>query len=530
MILTTALNTQDPNFTTNHTHHRELGKRLTDMLETVRQGGGEALRQREHQRGKWSVRERIAALLDPGTHFLELSPLCALNLYPGLTIPAGGLITGVGQVHARPCMIIANDQTVKGGCYFPITVKKQLRAMSIAYANRLPCLYLVDSGGAYLPLQHDLFADGDGFGRIFYMQARLNAAGIPQFASIHGHCTAGGAYIPAMSQQTVMVQNQGRIFLAGPPLVEAAIGESLSAEELGGWQVHGTASGVVDALAAHDEEACAVLRSWVQLLPAFQGFATFPATQDIPPPRYPMEDLLGLLPTDLKNPFDPRELLARILDGSQWLPFKDAYGPTLVTGWGKMGGMPVGVLANHGILHTESAQKGSHFIDLCTRSHTPLLFIQNVAGFMVGQEAERRGIAKEGAKMVQRVALAQVPKITLIIGGSHGAGNYAMCGRAYGGDFLFSWPQARTSIMGAKEASFVLKSIHKKSSSASQPFHEKQFAEDFERHAQSYYGSARLWDDGMIHPLETRKTLILALASTVGKRRPHAQAHCITRM
>ncbi|MCY4444531.1 MAG: methylcrotonoyl-CoA carboxylase [Proteobacteria bacterium] len=465
-----------------------------------------------------TARQRIALLQDSDTHFLELSALAGLNLYDE-PLPSAGIITGVIQVEGRLCMVMANDHSVKGGAYYPITVKKQLRAQHIAGRCGLPCLYLVDSAGANLHHQADLFADADHFGRLFYEQARLGRKGIAQLSVVHGSCIAGGAYIPAMSEQTIMVKGRGRIFLAGPLLVKAAIGQDISAEELGGTAAHSQSSGLVDYVVSSDASAMKKLRQLVAALPQqhHSSQMTMEMFKESTLPKYDMADFLGRLPVDHKVPFDPRELLACLLDESYFLEFKADYDPHLVTGFGYMYGMEVGVVANYGVLHIKSAQKGSHFIDLCSVRGIPLLFIQNVSGFMVGKDAEHGGIAKEGAKMVHAVAGAQVPKVTLIVGGSHGAGNYGMCGRGFLGDFLFTWPSARVSIMGAKQAAYVMEQLALKKNSQ-KVFDKKEYMERFSKQSCPYYATARLWDDGLIDPLSTRKTLGLAFGATLLRR------------
>lgn len=534
MILPTRVDTQSDEFRQRREHQQKLLDELQGHLEVARGGGGPDRVGREHRRGKLTARERIDRLRDPGAQILELSALAGGDeLYreegKRVKVPCGGMITAITQVSGRTCMIMAHDQTVKGGSYFPITVKKHLRAQEIAAANRLICLYLVDSGGAYLPRQSEVFPDRDDFGRIFYNQAHLSAAGIPQLASIHGPCTAGGAYIPAMSEFTVMVRGQGRIFLAGPPLVKAATGEDISAEDLGGAQVHSRESGLVDELCDSDEEALDCLRRMVSqlsrprsrdgnvstLAPQFSTSATPQfSTSAGKPPRYPIEDLLGILPPHPKTPWDGKELLGRLLDDSEFTEFKSNYGATLITGWGEISGIRVGALMNRGVLTAAAAQKGCHFIDLCESRGIALLFLQNISGFMVGRDAEAGGIAKEGAKMVSAVSRAGVPKITVITGGSHGAGNYAMCGRAFGGDFVFTWPSARISVMGAEQAGFVLAQLGSKSWSEEQ---KTRWQQKWERESSPYWATARLWDDGLINPLQTRHVVSLALAATLSR-------------
>jgi 3-methylcrotonyl-CoA carboxylase beta subunit len=483
-------------------------------------GGNEKARERHVSRGKLLPRDRVMRLIDPGSPFLELSSLAAYGLYDD-QIHGAGLITGIGRVSGRECMIVCNDATIKGGTYYPMTVKKHLRAQEIARENRLPCIYLVDSGGANLPNQTEVFPDRDHFGRIFYNQAMMSAAGIPQIAVVMGSCTAGGAYVPAMSDESVIVKNQGTIFLGGPPLVKAATGEVVSAEELGGADVHTRKSGVADHLATNDEHALAIARRIAANLNTAKRV-------DIPliASREPLHDaaeLQGLVPTDLKKQYDVREIIARIVDGSEFDEFKKLYGTTLVTGFAHLSGMPVGILGNNGILYSESALKAAHFIELCCQRRIPLLFLQNIVGFMVGREYEAGGIAKAGAKMVMAVANARVPKLTLIVGGSFGAGNYGMCGRAYGPRFLFTWPNARISVMGGEQAASVLATVRRDNIEAGggqwSEIEEEEFKqpirEQYEREGSPYYATARLWDDGIILPSETRRVLSLALSAAL---------------
>jgi 3-methylcrotonyl-CoA carboxylase beta subunit len=480
-------------------------------------GGPERARKRHLARGKMLPRERVLRLLDPGAPFLELSPLAAQEVY-GEEVAGAGLITGLGRVSGRPCVIVCNDATVKGGTYWPLTVKKHLRAQEIAHQNRLPCLYLVDSGGANLPYQTEVFPDRDHFGRIFYNQARMSADGIGQIAVVMGSCTAGGAYVPAMADETVIVRGQGTIFLAGPPLVKAATGEVVSAEELGGAEVHARKSGVADHLAEDDAHALAIARAIVATLPAEPGAGLGLAAPR--PPALDPADLAGVVPESFATQYDVREVIGRLVDGSELDEFKKEYGTTLVTGFAHIEGIPVGILANNGILFSESALKAAHFIELCCRRRTPLLFLQNIAGFMVGRDYEAGGIAKDGAKMVTAVAGAEVPKITVIIGGSFGAGNYGMCGRAYGPRFLFSWPNARISVMGGEQAAAVLATVRREGAEAAGEVwpeaEEAAFREEirarYDREGHPYYATARLWDDGIIAPAETRRVLALTLA------------------
>jgi 3-methylcrotonyl-CoA carboxylase beta subunit len=496
----------------------ELSAELRERLATVREGGGEAARERHTKRGKLLPRERVDRLLDPGSPFLELSPLAAYELYDD-PVPAAGIVTGIGRVSGTACLIVANDATVKGGTYFPMTVKKHLRAQAVAAQNRLPCIYLVDSGGAFLPLQDEVFPDREHFGRIFFNQASMSAAGIPQLAAVMGSCTAGGAYVPAMSDETVIVKNQGTIFLGGPPLVKAATGEVVSAEELGGGDVHARKSGVADHLAADDADALRILRSIVATV------ATTPPTPpwDTAEPEEPAEDpddLYDLVPTDLRTPYDVREIVWRLVDGSRFHEFKALYGETLVTGFAHIHGHPVGILANNGILFSESALKGAHFIELCNQRRVPLLFLQNISGFMVGRDYEAGGIAKDGAKLVTAVSCSTVPKLTVVVGGSFGAGNYGMCGRAYDPRFLWMWPNARISVMGGEQAASVLATVRRDAIEARGGDWPRDDEEEFkapirdqyERQGSPYYSTARLWDDGIIDPLDTRRVLGLALS------------------
>jgi 3-methylcrotonyl-CoA carboxylase beta subunit len=499
--------------------------RLT--LQRNAEGGSAAARDKHTRSGKLLARERICALLDPGAPFLELSPLAAQGVY-GEDLPGAGLITGIGRVSGRECMVVANDPTVKGGTYYPLTVKKHLRAQEIAGDNELPCIYLVESGGAFLPKQDEVFPDREHFGRIFFNQARLSAQGIAQIAVVHGSCTAGGAYVPAMSDHAVIVRNQGRVFLGGPPLVRAATGEEIDAESLGGADVHCRRSGVTDYYAENDTHALAFARRAVARLRPAAPRPGAAATLDrgagggSGEPAYEPAELYGVIPPTSRKPYDVRELIARLVDRSWFDEFKALYGTTLVCGFADIHGSTVGILANNGILFSESALKGTHFIELCCREGIPLVFLQNIAGFMVGQAAEAGGIAKDGAKLVTAVACASVPKYTVVIGGSFGAGNYAMCGRAYGPRFLFQWPNARTSVMGGEQAASVLATIKREAlqrggTTLSDDQEERLKApirEQFERQGHPYYASARLWDDGVIDPLDTRRVLGLALALT----------------
>jgi acetyl-CoA carboxylase carboxyltransferase component len=517
-VLPTAVDGRDPTFRENQARMRDLVTELRGRLGLVRQGGGEEQVRRHRARGKLTARERIERLLDPGTAFLELSPLAAWGMYGG-EAPGAGIVTGIGRVCGREVVIVANDATVKGGTYYPITVKKHLRAQEIAEQNRLPCIYLVDSGGAFLPLQAEVFPDRDHFGRIFYNQARLSAQGIPQIAVVMGPCTAGGAYVPAMSDEAIIVQGTGNIFLGGPPLVKAATGEEVSAEELGGAYVHTTISGVADHFARSDEEALAICRSVVASLGRAGKSIPWPLTPP-EPPLYDPEEMYGIIPPDHRHPLNVREIIARLVDGSRFQEFKATYGPTLVCGFARIMGYPVGIVANNGILFSESAVKGAHFIELCAHRQIPLVFLQNITGFMVGKRYEHEGIAKHGAKMVTAVACAQVPKFTVIIGGSFGAGNYAMCGRAYSPRLLWMWPNARIAVMGGEQAARVLLTIRldnlraqgKDMSPGEQEEFMRPILQKYEEEGNPYYSTARLWDDGILDPLETRQALALGIS------------------
>ncbi len=519
-VLSSQVQTQSPEFKSNAQHHHRLAAELEKRLGSVRDGGGPEVRERHEKRGKLFVRDRIAKLIDPGTPFLELSALAAYNMYEGAA-PGAGIVTGVGVVHGREVMIVANDATVKGGTYFPMTVKKHLRAQEIAAENRLPCIYLVDSGGAFLPMQADVFPDRDHFGRIFYNQANLSAAGIPQIAVVMGSCTAGGAYVPAMSDESIIVKNQGTIFLGGPPLVKAATGEEVTAEELGGGDVHSRISGVTDHLADNDEHALEIAREIVRNL----NRAGKTSVARIAPeePLYDPAEIAGIVSTDLRKPFDVREVIARTVDGSRFHEFKALYGNTLVTGFAHIFGFPVGIVANNGILFSESAQKAAHFVELCSHRRIPLVFLQNITGFMVGKKYEHGGIAKDGAKMVTAVSSTQVPKFTVVIGGSFGAGNYGMCGRAFQPRFLWMWPNARISVMGGEQAAHVLSQVKVEQMAAKgQKLTEADIRkiqdpirEQYERDGSPYFSSARLWDDGVIAPWETRKVLALGLSAAL---------------
>ena len=526
--LESHLDTTSPEFKANAAHHRALIAELRDRLARVREGGGADQVARHRARGKLFVRERVEGLLDPGTAFLELSPLAAHGIYDD-EAPAAGIVTGIGAIHGRPVMVVANDATVKGGTYLPMTVKKHLRAQEIALDNRLPCIYLVDSGGAFLPLQADVFPDRDHFGRIFYNQARMSALGIPQIASVMGSCTAGGAYVPAMSDEAIIVRGEGTIFLGGPPLVKAATGEEVSAEELGGADVHTRISGVADHLAEDDGHALEMVRDVI----AHLGAAPRPAIEVIEPepPAYDPEEIVGLLPRDLRTPYEVRELIARLVDGSRFHEFKARYGPTIVTGFAHLHGIPVGILANQGVLFSDSALKATHFIELAAQRGTPLLFLQNISGYIVGKQYEHGGIAKDGAKMVHAVANAGVPRLTVIIGGSFGAGNYGMCGRAYQPRFLFMWPNSRISVMGGEQAASVLAQVKqaglggsgKPMTAAEEKAFKQPILERYEQEGNPYYSTARLWDDGILEPAETRSALALALAAAIRAPLPEAR-------
>lgn len=492
-----------------------LAQHLRERLAEVALGGPERSRQRHVARGKLLPRDRVARVLDEGSPFLEVAPLAAEGLYDG-EAPAAGVIAGIGLVHGRHVMVVCNDATVKGGTYFPMTVKKHLRAQEIALENRLPCLYLVDSGGAFLPMQDEVFPDRDHFGRIFFNQARLSAEGVPQLAAVLGSCTAGGAYVPAMSDETVIVKNQGTIFLGGPPLVKAAIGEVVTAEELGGGELHARTSGVVDHLAENDEHALEILRDMVRTLPP-PAAPAWDVTETVPP--ITSGDLYDVVPVDVNAPYDVHEVITRLIDADSFAEFKKEYGDTLVTGFARIHGNPVGIVANNGVLFSESAMKGAHFIELCDQRGIPLLFLQNISGFMVGTDAEAGGIAKHGAKMVTAVATTRVPKLTIIIGGSFGAGNYSMCGRAYSPRFLWSWPASRISVMGGPQAASVLSTVKADQltergetwDDTERTDFERPIREQYESQGEPYYATARLWDDGIIDPEDTRDLLGLAL-------------------
>lgn len=510
-VIGSKINTQSAEFKKNLAHHEALISDLKKRVTKASSGGGVEARKKHESRGKLFVRDRIEKLIDPGTPFLELSPLAANGFYEDQA-PGAGVVTGVARVSGREVMIVANDATVKGGTYFPLTVKKHLRAQEVALENRLPCIYLVDSGGAFLPLQSEVFPDREHFGRIFFNQARMSSLGIPQIAAVMGSCTAGGAYVPAMSDETIMVKNQATIFLAGPPLVKAAIGEEVTAEELGGADTHNRKSGVSDHYAENDEHALEIVREIVTHLAPRKRARFERLTPEAP--LYDPSELLGVIPTDLRTQYDAREVIARLVDGSRFHEFKKLYGTTIVCGFAHIEGYPVGILANNGVLLSESAQKAAHFIELCNQRGTPLVFLQNITGFMVGKTAEERGIAKDGAKMVTAVSCASVPKFTVIIGGSFGAGNYGMCGRAYSPRFLWMWPNARISVMGGEQAAQVLSNVKSASDSEKAKFREKILSE-YDQDGSPYSSTARLWDDGIISPTETRKVLALGLATAL---------------
>jgi 3-methylcrotonyl-CoA carboxylase beta subunit len=534
-VLTSKLSPRAEAFRASAAHMRTLVDDLNAKLARIAQGGGEAARAKHTARGKLLPRERVEMLLDPDTPFLEIAPLAALDLYDNAA-PGAGLIAGIGRVSGVECLIVCNDATVKGGTYYPATVKKHLRAQEIAQMNRLPCIYLVDSGGANLPNQDEVFPDRDHFGRIFYNQAQMSAVGIPQIAVVMGSCTAGGAYVPAMSDEAIIVKNQGTIFLGGPPLVKAATGEVVTAEDLGGGDVHTRLSGVADHLAENDMHALAIARASVANL----NWVKAPQLRCVPPrpPLFDASELHGIIPTDSRKPFDVREIIARIVDGSEFDEFKARYGATLVTGFAHIEGLPVGLIANNGILFGESAMKGAHFIELCCQRKVPLVFLQNITGFMVGRKVENEGIAKHGAKMVTAVATATVPKFTVIIGGSFGAGNYGMCGRAYSPRFLWMWPNARISVMGGEQAASVLATVRRDGiegkggqwSADEEAAFKQPILTQFEHQAHPYYASARLWDDGVIDPVDTRRVLALGLSASLNAPIPDAPRFGVFRM
>jgi 3-methylcrotonyl-CoA carboxylase beta subunit len=521
-VLQSSINARDSGFSENREHMQAQVDDLRQLVCEIKKGGGEKYQQRHIARGKLLPRERLDAVLDEGSPFLELSQLAAHKVYDD-NVPAAGIITGIGRVNGQECMIFVNDATVKGGTYYPLTVKKQDRAQRIAAENNLPCIYLVDSGGAYLPMQDDVFPDRDHFGRAFYNQARMSAQGIPQIAAVLGSCTAGGAYLPAMADESIIVKQQGTIFLAGPPLVKAATGEIVSAEDLGGADIHCRTSGVTDHYANNDNHALQLVRQSISRLNRVKNIEL-----DVSPSQEPLfdaDEIYGIIPKDTRQPYDVREIIARLVDGSDFDEFKALYGTTLVCGFARLHGYPIGIVANNGILFGESAQKGAHFVELCAQRKIPLLFLQNITGFMVGQQYEAAGIAKHGAKMVNAVACAEVPKLTVLIGGSFGAGNYGMCGRSYDPRFLFMWPNARISVMGGEQAAGVLAQIKRDQkeaagenwSEAEEQKFKQPILDNYETQGHPYYASARLWDDGVIDPADTRMVLGLALSACLNK-------------
>ncbi len=528
-VIKTNLNSRSKEFLENTEHMQHLVADLQALVEQIKQGGGERYQARHIARGKLLPRDRIDALIDPGSSFLEFSQLAAHNMYGKDHVPAAGIITGIGRVNGQECVIVVNDATVKGGTYYPVTVKKHLRAQEIAEVNHLPCIYLVDSGGANLPNQDEVFPDKHHFGRIFFNQANMSAQNIPQIAVVMGSCTAGGAYVPAMADESIIVKNQGTIFLAGPPLVKMATGEEVSAEDLGGADVHSRASGVTDHYARNDHHALQLARQAVSRLNRVKPVSL--DVTDVVEPLYPASDLLGIVPKNVRQPYDVREIIARIVDGSEFDEFKALYGATLVCGFSRLYGYPVGIVANNGVLFSESAQKGAHFIELCAQRKIPLIFLQNITGFMVGQQYEAGGIAKHGAKMVTAVACAKVPRLTLIIGNSYGAGNYGMCGRAYDPNFLFMWPNARISVMGGEQAAGVLAQVKRTQienagddwSEADEQAFKQPIIDNFDHQGHPYYASARLWDDGVIDPTDTRRVLGLALSASLNKPIPETR-------
>ena len=526
-VLDTHIDTASTEFRANRRRMEQLVEQLNDRLALARQGGGEKYLQRHREQGKLPVRERVEKLIDPGSPFLELSPLAAWDLYDN-EAPAAGVVTGIGRVGGREVAIVANDATVKGGTYYPLTVKKHVRAQQVALENRLPCVYLVDSGGAFLPLQADVFPDREHFGRIFFNQARMSAEGIPQIAVVMGSCTAGGAYVPAMSDETVIVRGTGTIFLGGPPLVKAATGEEVSAEDLGGADVHTRISGVADYLADDDEHALHLARTIVSTLHTRKALPELTTAED---PRYDPAEIYGIVPNELRKPYDVREVIARTVDGSRFDEFKERYGNTLVTGFARIHGFLVGILANNGVLFSESALKAAHFIELCNHRAIPLVFLQNVTGFIVGRQYERAGIAKDGAKMVHAVANSVVPKFTVIVGGSFGAGNYGMCGRAYEPRLLWMWPNARISVMGGEQAAGVLTTVKRDQlAREGKPFPAAEEAairepilEKYDHEGSPYYSTARLWDDGILDPARTRDALALGISMAYNAPIPPAK-------
>ena len=529
-VLDTKLSPDNEQFRSNAAHNRALAERLRGDGAQAALGGNEKSRERHKARGKLLPRDRVERLLDPGSPFLEIGQLAACDLYDG-DVPGAGMIAGVGRVSGRQVMIVCNDATVKGGTYYPMTVKKHLRAQEIAEQNRLPCIYLVDSGGANLPHQAEVFPDRDHFGRIFFNQANMSAKGIPQIACVMGSCTAGGAYVPAMSDESVIVRNQGTIFLAGPPLVQAATGEVISAEDLGGGDLHARKSGVVDHLAENDEHALTIVRDIVSTLQPQTGADV--NLREPRPPKFAAEDLYGIIPQDVRAPYDVHEIIARLVDGSEFQEFKALYGSSLVCGFAHIWGMPVAILANNGVLFSESAVKGAHFIELAQQRRISLLFLQNISGFMVGGKYEAEGIAKHGAKLVTAVATATVPKITVLIGGSFGAGNYGMAGRAYSPRFLFTWPNSRISVMGGEQAASVLATVHRDAATWTPEQTEafkQPIRDDYEAQGNPWHATARLWDDGIIDPAQTRDVLALAFAATLNAPIPERQSFGVFRM
>jgi 3-methylcrotonyl-CoA carboxylase beta subunit len=525
-ILDSHVDQNSPEFKKNEAYHNGLRDELRARLETVKKGGGEKSVERHHKRGKFLARDRIEKILDEGSPFLELSSLAAEGVYQ-TKVPSAGIVTGIGRVHGIECMFVANDATVKGGTYFPLTVKKHLRAQEVAQENRLPCIYLVDSGGAFLPLQSEVFPDKDHFGKIFYNQAQMSSQGIPQIAVVLGSCTAGGAYVPAMADESVIVKGNGTIFLGGPPLVKAATGEEVTSEELGGADVHCKESGVTDHYAEDEEEALEITRNIVENLNYVSEENK--NISEVKDPLYPSKELLGIIHEDTRKPFDVREVITRIIDGSEFHEFKEKYGSTLVCGFAKIHGNQVGIVANNGILFSESATKGAHFIELCGQRKIPLVFLQNITGFMVGKKYETEGIAKHGAKMVTAVSTVAVPKFTVIIGGSFGAGNYGMCGRAYNPRFLWMWPNAKISVMGGPQAAGVLSTVknmnlaaggNPEMSADEKAEFEKPILDKYEKESSAYFSSARLWDDGIIDPTQTRDILGLAISASLNAKIP----------
>ena len=520
--IVSKLNSRSADFLQNAEHMQAQVNDLKEKLEQIKLGGGERSRERHLSRGKLLPRDRVMNLLDPGSPFLELSQMAAHEVYKD-NVPAAGIITGIGRVGGQECVIVANDATVKGGTYYPLTVKKHLRAQTIAQENNLPCIYLVDSGGANLPNQDDVFPDKEHFGRIFFNQANMSAQNIPQIAVVMGSCTAGGAYVPAMADESIIVKEQGTIFLAGPPLVKAATGEVVSAEELGGADVHCRTSGVSDHYAQNDHHALEIARNAISNLNRVKPMQI--AIKEVTPPDHDPSEIYGVIPKDPRKPYDVKEVIARIVDGSEFDEFKALYGSTLVCGFAHIFGYPVGIVANNGILFGESAEKGAHFVELCAQRKIPLVFLQNITGFMVGKQYESGGIAKHGAKMVTAVACAQVPKFTVLIGGSYGAGNYGMCGRAYDPRFLFMWPNARISVMGGEQAAGVLAQVTRDQkekrgeewSAVEEAEFKKPIVDTYEHQGHPYYASARLWDDGIIDPAETRQVLGLAISASLNK-------------